>query len=53
MRTQLLATLVIENLQARAEQISEEELKAFYDANQADFEQARMKSYFRCLQSDG
>ena len=46
MRIQLLASLAVQRLQAKAQQIRQEELKTYYDADQAEFEQARVKSIF-------
>ena len=46
MRIQLLASLSVQRLQVKAQQISQEELKTYYDAHQAEFEQARVKSIF-------
>ena len=46
MRIQLLASLAIQRLQAKAQQISQEELKAYYDAHQDEFEQAQVKAIF-------
>ena len=46
MRIQLLASLAVQRLQAKAQQISQEELKTYYDEHQAEFEQARVKGIF-------
>ena len=46
MRIQLLASLSVQRLQVKAQQISQEELKTYYDAHQAEFEQARVKGIF-------
>ena len=46
MRIQLLASLSVQRLQVKAQQISQEELKTYYNAHQAEFEQARVKGIF-------
>ena len=46
MRVQLLAGLAVQRLQDKAQQISREEMKAYYDEHRAEFEQAKVKSIF-------
>ena len=49
LRTELLARLAITYLQTKAQEISEQEVKAYHAANQAEFQQARVKGIFVAL----